>query len=251
MNEEERFLFDLRGYLVVEDVLSPGEVAQLNRLMDEQELPPPGSDTMGARFGGFLGWGRAYCDLLDHERIMPYLEAILGDGFRLDHYYGIYMKAGTERLRLHGGNIPYDPPEFYRFRDGRIYAGLTVAAWNLSPTGPSAGGFCAVPGSHKSNYPCPESIREAHDAHEAVVVPEAPAGSVVIFAETLTHGTMAWKADYERRSLLMKYSPGQQSWSAKYTQPPDNVELTERQRLLFEKPYFNSRASLFGREELR
>ena len=248
MNEEERYLFDLRGYLVVEDVLSSQELTELNRLMDRQDLPPPEDDTLSARFGGFLEWGRIYCDLLDHARIMPYLRTILGDGFRLDHYYGIYMRAGTEQLRLHGGGTPYDPSEYYHLRNGQMHNGLTVAAWNLTDTGPGAGGFCALPGSHKANFPCPESIRAAHAAHEAVVVPEARAGSVVIFTEALTHGTAAWTADYQRRSLLFKYSPGQQSWSRNYTQPPQKVRLTSRQKLLFEKPYFNTRASLFEEE---
>ena len=248
MNEEERYLFDLRGYLVIEDVLSAAEVAALNRLMDSQELPPPEDDTLSARFGGYLEWGQIYCDLLDHDRIMAYLKAVLGDGFRLDHYYGIYMRAGTESLRLHGGNTPYDPPEYYHFREGRMYNGLTVAAWNLTDTGPTVGGFCAVPGSHKANYPCPRSIQSAHAAHDAVVVPEAPAGSVVIFTEALTHGTAVWTAGYQRRSLLFKYSPGQQSWSASYTKPPANVNLTARQKLLFEPPYFNARQSLFEEE---
>lgn len=249
MNEEERYLFDVRGYLVVEGALSPEEVDELNRLMDSQKLPPPQDDTMSARFGGFLEWGQIFCDLLDHARIMPYLKTMLGDGFRLDHYYGIHMRAGTEPLRLHGGGTPYDPPEYYHFRNGQMYNGLTVVAWNLTDTGPSAGGFCALPGSHKANYPCPDKIRAAHTAHEAVVVPEARAGSAVIFTEALTHGTAAWRADCQRRSLLFKYSPGQQSWSANYTRPPQNVNLTARQKSLFEKPYFNARPSLFAEED--
>ena len=249
MNEEERYLFDLRGYLVIADVLTAQQLAELNRLMDSRNLAPPGDDTLGARFGGFLEWGPIFCNLLDHARIMPSLKTILGDGFRLDHYCGIYMRAGTEQLRLHGGGTPYDPPEYYHFRDGQMHNGLTVVAWNLTDTGPSAGGFYALPGSQKSNYACPDSIRVAHTAHAAVEVPKAPAGSVVIFTEALTHGTAAWTTDYQRRSLLYKYSPGQQSWSANYMRPPQNVSLSARQKLLFEKPYFHSRASLFEEEE--
>ena len=78
-----------------------------------------------------------------------------------------------------------------------------------------------------------------------MVVPEARAGSLVIFTEALTHGTAPWTANYERRSLLYKYSPAQQSWGSHYAQPPENIELTARQKLLFEKPYFNARPSLF------
>ena len=112
MIEVEKYLFDLRGYLVVECVLSPGEVADLNRAMDEQHLPEPGPTEASTTFGEFLSWGKAFCELLDHPRIMPLLKFILGDGFRLDHYYGIYLSEGTGELVLHGANTPYDPPEY-------------------------------------------------------------------------------------------------------------------------------------------
>ena len=246
MDEVERYLFDLHGYLIIPDVLSPAEVAELNRLIDAQNLPDPGEVSSAARFSNFLNWDKAFCALLDHPRLMPLLKKILGDGFRLDHYYGIYMRAGTDRLNLHGGGTPYDPPEYYHFRNGEMYNGLTVVSWNLTDTGPEYGGFCAIPGSHKSNYPCPAEVKEQHTDHLAVVVPSAPAGSLVIFTEALTHGTAPWTADHQRRSLLYKYSPGQQSWSSTHIQPPTDVELTPRQKLLFEKPYFHARPTLFG-----
>jgi len=248
MNEVEQYQFDLHGYLILEDVLSADKVAELNRLVDAQPLADPGLETSGARFTNYLSWGQPFCDLLDHAAIMPYLKALLGDGFRLDHYYGIYMRAGTERLNLHGGATPYDPPEYYHYRNGQMYNGLTVVAWNLVDTGPEQGGFCCIPGSHKANYPCPAAIKEAHNDSHMVVTPTAKAGSVVIFTEALTHGTAPWISDYQRRSLLFKYSPAQQSWSKRHIQPPADVTLTERQRLLFEPPYFYQRQSLFGEE---
>ncbi|MEZ4621903.1 MAG: phytanoyl-CoA dioxygenase family protein [Caldilineaceae bacterium] len=249
MNEVELYKFDVQGYLILEDVLSQAEVSELNRLVDAQALPEPGLETSGARFSNYLTWGQPFCTLLDHPAIMPHLKVILGDGFRLDHYYGIYMRAGTERLNLHGGNTPYDPPEYYHFRNGQMYNGLTVVAWNLTDTGPGLGGFCCIPGSHKANYACPSEIKESHVDSGMVVIPEAKAGSVVIFTEALTHGTAPWTAAQQRRSLLYKYSPAQQSWSKTHIQPPAHVALTARQQLLFEPPYFHQRQSLFTTEE--
>lgn len=248
MNQVEKYLFDLQGYLVLENVLSPAEVAELNRLIDAQNLPAPSLESGKARFGNFLDWGKPFCDLLDHPRLMPYLKVILGDGFRLDHYYGIYLRQGTGPLNLHGGNTPYDPPEYYHFRNGHMYNGLVVVGWNLTDTGPAYGGFCAIPGSHKSHYPCPAEIKTAHVDADCVIVPEAPAGSMVIFTEALTHGTAPWIGEHQRRSLLYKYSPAQQSWTRNYAQPPTAVDLTPRQKLLFEPPYFSNRASLFESE---
>ncbi|MCB9150005.1 MAG: phytanoyl-CoA dioxygenase family protein [Caldilineaceae bacterium] len=249
MNEVAHYKFDVQGYLILPDVLNQDEVAELNRLVNAQNLPEPGLETNDARFGGYLSWGQPFCDLLDHAAIMPYLKVILGDGFRLDHYYGIYMRAGTERLNLHGGNTPYDPPEYYHFRNGHMYNGLTVVSWNLTDSGPEHGGFCCIPGSHKANYPCPQEIKENHVDSDMVVIPEAKAGSVVIFTEALTHGTAPWTARHQRRSLLHKYSPAQQSWSKTHIQPPAGVSLTPRQQLLFEPPYFHQRQSLFDESE--
>lgn len=65
--EKQQYLFDLQGYLVIEDILSADEVATLNRLIDDQNLPQPGKVR---RFGGaaggapecsgFLEWGKPF-----------------------------------------------------------------------------------------------------------------------------------------------------------------------------------------------
>ena len=254
----QKYLFDLNGYLILEDVLSQGEVAGLNRLIDERGPGEPGLTTKEARFGssqpeqggesaaGFLEWGEEFCSLLDHDRVMYALRWVLGDGFRVDHLYGIHMRNGTEGLRLHGGAVPYDPPEFFHYSQGELFNGLTVVSWNLTDTGrETGGGFICIPGSHKSNFSLPDEFIELSENAPPVINPEVKAGSVVIFTEALTHGTAPWRADHIRRSLLFKYSPAQQSWGPNYMEPPKSIELTERQKLLFEKPYFSQRKSLF------
>ena len=75
--------------------------------------------------------------------------------------------------------------------------------------------------------------------------------ALVIFTEALTHGTAPWRGQHQRRSLLYKYSPGQQSWAREYLRLPSDVTLTPRQALLFEPPYFHNRDSLFDRDEVR
>jgi hypothetical protein len=36
----------------------------------------------------------------------------------------------------------------------------------------------------------------------------ATAGSVIIFAEAVTHGTMPWRAAHQIRAVIYRYSPG-------------------------------------------
>ena len=250
MTDLDKYLFDLRGYMVVEDVLSADEVSEMNQLIDSRFDDEVEMKDAKRHQGGYLSWGQPFVDLLDQERIMSQLKFIVGDGFRLDHYYAIYADEGADRLNFHGGNRPYDPPEYYHFRNDRMFNGLTVVSWQLCDVGPEEGGFCCIPGSHKSNWPTPPEIKEAHIKADCVTIPKAKAGSVVIFTEALTHGSGPWIADHQRRSLLFKYSPAQQSWSRDHIKPPEGVSFTDRQKLLFEPPYFNQRQSLFDDENI-
>ena len=125
MDDKERYLFDLQGYLVVEDVLSEAELGELNDLIRPQyDAEPNNEDIYSQRFGSFLEFENdAFRNLLNHPRIMPYLGALIGDRFRLDHTYGIVMRKGNVGLDLHGGGSPYNPSQYYVCRDGRCTTG--------------------------------------------------------------------------------------------------------------------------------
>ena len=92
------------------------------------------------------------------------------------------------------------------------------------------------PGSHKSNYRLPRQIDENFEHSPHVVVPEMPAGSVVLFTEALTHGTSTWHAEHDRRSVLYKYCVSHMAWTSKRVEMPSAVELTPRQEILFREP---------------
>jgi hypothetical protein len=247
--EMQQYLFDLQGYLVIEEVLRPEEVETLNQLMDQQDLPAPvkmprfGSAAGGAPEGpGFLEWGKPFCDLLDHPRIMPILRFRLGDCFRLDRLYGMYMRQDTSTGALHsdygasGHTARSVPGEYYHRPENELLNSFAVVGWNLSATGPDYGGFCCIPGSHKSNFRLPQKIKDAPDQSPCVVLPSCPAGSVILFTESLTHGTATWKGQHERRTLLYKYCVSHIAWSSRRVRPPANAELTARQQLLFSEP---------------
>ena len=243
--ELQQYLFDIQGYLVVENALSPEEVAALNALLDQQNLP---ETAKGNRFGGapdgsgFLDWGQPFCDLLDHPKIMPILRFRLGDCFRLDRLYGMCMREGMGRGKLHadyGAIAPKanaKPGEPYRVPDTQMLQGFVVVAWNLADAGPDHGGFCCIPGSHKGNFTLPQQIQDDLEAAPCIVVPAVPAGSAILFTEALTHGTTTWRGKHDRRALLYKYSVSHMVWVNKRMQPPADIELTPRQQQLLADP---------------
>ena len=236
MTDEEKFSFDLEGFLVVRNVLDAADLTQLNKVADRNASD--GGDSGTSMTSRVSKWGPEFQSLMDHEKIVPYLVELLGPKFRIDHDYCIFMKKGAERGGLHGGETETEADHWYKYRDGVMRNGLTVVTYFLSPAGPGDGGFACIPGSHKSNFidRLPRDVRKFERDAPYVVQPEANAGDALIFTEALIHGTKPWTADYDRRALLYKYSPGHSAWSQGYYEPEEYTALTDQQRRLMAPP---------------
>lgn len=234
----ERYAFDVQGYIVRRAVLDADEVTTLQRAVDRLRLPPPAAGIMTQRFARHLHTHAAFLALLDHPAVLPVVAELCGPGVRLDHAYGLVMDPGQTGLGLHGGGTPFDPAQYYVVHDGTISCGLVAVQWALVDHRPGDGGFCCIPGSHKAAFVLPE------DDEVGSLVREVPlgAGDMVVFTEALTHGTLPWRAPWQRRSLFYKYSPGSSSWGRDGEHHPSLPSLlTPRQRLLLEGPYVHGR----------
>src|SRR5688572_14157305 len=147
MNEHERYLFDLQGFLVVEDLLTEVELAACTEALDRHQhliRPRPREQSLSGGSAELQGeegrleitrsllqlekpWCEPFRRLLAHPMIVPYLTKLIGAGFRLDHGpVLIGGRAGTEGHVLHGGGEPYDPAQYYFHKNGKMYNGLTV-----------------------------------------------------------------------------------------------------------------------------
>jgi ectoine hydroxylase-related dioxygenase (phytanoyl-CoA dioxygenase family) len=251
VTDEERYLFDLRGWLVVPDAIDADALAAINAILDRRlaGTNPEAPALLMGEFGGeVIGWGAPFLNLIDNARITPYLEEFVNPQFRLDHECALVMRPGASSAKktlssatLHAASAPFDASQYFHFRDGRMWNGLTVVVYYLCDVNPGDGGLACVAGSHKSNYPLPASLESALDGElPSWITPiSGPAGTAVIFTEAIAHGTLPWRAAHERRSLIYKYSPHSSAWSWRYYEPDKFEGLTERQRALLEPP--NSR----------
>jgi hypothetical protein len=235
LSDMERYFFDLYGYIVRSEALSPDEVDALNAAVDRLGVPEAGESLESQRFVGFLERDQVFRDLIDHEAILEPVLEMCGPKARLDHAYGIVMSPDTSGLGLHGGGTPHDPAQYYEVRGNRMYNGLVSVQWALVDHRAGDGGFCCIPGSHRANFARPAG----HPASWVVDVPLL-AGDVVIFTEGLTHGTSTWRAPYPRRSLLFKYAPGHSTWGTQYQTTLASLAssglLTERQARMMQIP---------------
>tara|TARA_Y100000588_G_scaffold371790_1_gene443549 strand:+ start:84 stop:905 length:822 start_codon:yes stop_codon:yes gene_type:complete len=270
MTEEERYLFDLQGYLVIDNVLEPDELRDLNSHLDEYDLwnKPSGHDSsfdfwkngeaqMSA--GPIHRFAKPFRQLLGHSRMVPYLANLLGKQFRFDHGHAMLMRKGGGPFELHGGGTPRQPGIHYEVADGQLHNGLLVVTYALCDVGDGDGGLCVVPGSHKSNFACPSSFLHFDKTGPWLQHVPLQAGSAVIFTEALTHGTLPWTADRERRALFYRYTPGYMAFVGRYREDgredpndgyPRPSHSTEddwdpMERRILEAPYFWNRSDTY------
>ena len=239
MDQYEKYIYDLQGYITVPNALDADQLRRLNEEVDrhiQAECPP---DMTTHRFFDTIDWGGPLLELIDNPRVRPYLDTTIGeDAYRLDHVYLDVIRSGKGPIgtKLHGGGVPTRSLQYYRFEEGRMWNGLSVVAYNLHDVGPMDGGFGAIPGSHKSNYPLPDEWKEMDELQPIVRRVTGPAGTAIVFTEALAHGTLPWTGDHERRTLFFKFSPHASSWYARYYDADDYPDLNERQRTILEAP---------------
>lgn len=175
-------------------------------------------------FGGFFSpdsWSdpstRAFRDLIANPALVRWMLATIGDEFRWDSGGGIIQPQGSEGFVLHGRGAyrrpsgskgsSRAPSSWYRLEGGRFTNGLMACNIALTDVGPGDGGFCCIPGSHKAQLRPPLSVRRLDTDIGMVTQIPMKAGSVCIFTEALTHGTLPWCNAAERRCLIYRYNP--------------------------------------------
>jgi hypothetical protein len=246
MTEEQRYLFDVAGYLVVEDVLSRDHCKRLIDALHEvidtprdklprgvnHYEPEPGETGVG----DLTSIGSIFADLIDLAPVIDILNEIISPQLRLEVTYALIRRKGFGGLDLHGGGGGVDPNFMYRHFNGQIFAGHTVVAFNLTDASEEEGGFICVPGSHNSHFPTPDDMCRFKDGridNPALRYVRCKAGSVVIFTEALAHGASPWNSDRDRVNLFYKYNHAGMKWRA-FWPPREALErMTPAQRLFY------------------
>ena len=270
MSDDEKYLFDLNGYLIVRGVLTKDEVDEANRAIDnhtkemvERRDGALRNTVEGTKFSGLgpgrmdlgrvLEWGeesRVFKSILAHPRLVPVFQGILGVGYRMDHLpMVIAQNKGSEGFQLHGGTIDcssgeYNPYLAYTCLHGTLRSALLGCNVILEDHNPGDGGFCIVPGSHKSNFKMPKGMVDGEQYEEYIIQPPTKAGDVILFSEGTVHGAKAWTSDRQRRTCLYRFSPSTNVYGRSYFGhegggwPQKIYEgLSEAQRAVLEPPY--------------
>ena len=209
MTEAEIYEFDLNGYIIYRNILSEEEVYRMNAIIDEHQAGGTShTPFFESHDFSFFELDPCFIELMANPRTLRIIRVLVGNWLRLDHTYGLQMTKATEiHENLRGGPRGDHGEHQYQWVEGRMYNGLTTVMYALGDVNSGNGGFVCVPGSHKANL----YYRPPIDSH-LMVNPSLKAGDMLIYTETLVHGTRRWRADHRWRSLLYKYSPGNSIW---------------------------------------
>lgn len=241
MTEEQQYLFDLHGYLVLPQVVPPAVVAACNAALDRFEAmapeayPPP--LVLGDRrteqnlyISNIVEGDDAFLPLIDLPAVLDVIGEVTGGPYRLNHTYTIYRwGGGFTGLHMHG--TPIISKCQYHCRNGQMVSTLTKAVFPMLDCGPEDGCFAVIPGAHKSNFAKPWG-NHPDDNPPLVPVP-ARAGDAIIFTEALTHGSTVNTSGRPRRTLYFCYSIGYMpDWGGQHLRFSDGfaARLDEAQR---------------------
>ena len=270
MSDADKFLFDTNGFVVVPDVFGAEDLKRFHDAIDAhadaiherkgqlrltrggKDDPLRGDGVTGRKdLAGFLGWEaphrEPFREVLCHPKLVPYLHDLVGPGYRLDHNpLCILQDPGAEGFEFHGGSTlddgSWNHPLGYDFRHGKMRCNLLAFAVHLTDVREGDGGFAIVRGSHKSNFACPPAMRRLESATEHAYQPKIKAGSVVVFTEATTHGTLPWRGDTQRRNLIYRFSPATSAygrgWAENGGWPSSFLDgMSEAQLATMQPPY--------------
>lgn len=208
LTEEERQTFNETGYLILENVLSPEQVAALTKEVDHifDTKVKAGHDTTKALFHpNFIPDHQLFLDLLDYEKVLPKVWGILGWNIYLYHAHMIVTPpSGAEQNdKTFGWHQDSGRMNIEMESEPRPRMSLKVAYFLSDISEPGRGNFWIVPNSHLNNTMVrPESgIGQLEGAIPVCVKP----GTAVFFDRRLWHAASPNWSDITRKVLFYGY----------------------------------------------
>lgn len=224
LTAEQRYYLDVYGYVVIPNTLTADEVGTLREAIykvrrDFMALKDPKARVRGAilnqpnphhtYFTALVEADPAITAYCTHPHLLGMAEELIGGEARICEVGAIINRRIPETYQerpnygLHRGT---DIPFGSHYQNGLYHCNFVKTLTNLVDLGPDDGGTVVIPGSHKIDVN-EEKLKEAayHDPkliHQVI----APAGSTLLFSETLIHGTGQIRSEQERMIVICGYS---------------------------------------------
>ena len=232
----DKYLFDLNGFIVIQNALNKSEVKACNKIIDKlkklKNLQWEGF-VHGHNYGGKEGLnlqqiyeaGKPFENLIDHPSWINHMLEFVGGEGTFDHQHGplfidenfANVRGAGDAIGIHSGNHEGTQRGHYRYENGKIHSGQVNVLVALTDIDKGDGGTVVIPASHKSNFKHPEfdqnkmlkgkvSHAEFMTGAKEVYLKQ---GDALLFVDSLCHGSAKRTNKGERRVVIYRYGP---SW---------------------------------------
>ena len=233
--EMEEYLFDLRGYLMIEGAVDAEHRAELNAIVDTYQDMKPGEWRGWVRRAPNIAtklhvhqvfeMGEPFERLIDYPAWIERINRFVGgdDGLFIDESF-VDVRERSRATRLHSGAHKRRIRTQFRYHNEQFRCGIVNILLALTDVGPGDGATMVIPGSHKSNIIHPAfgsgqnapGMRSRTDKGredtgleevEGAVEVYYKAGDALLFVDCMAHGSAQRINDGERRIVIIRYGP--------------------------------------------
>jgi ectoine hydroxylase-related dioxygenase (phytanoyl-CoA dioxygenase family) len=249
------YLFDLNGYLIIENAVEPELLGELNSAFDN--FPPlepmqwwgnaqrrDYTAATGFELHNAVEAGAPFERLIDHPNWITLVRRYCGE--QSSYVEGLFIDEAIASIRRSGGHHPVHSGGYqgalrgaYHYANGVFRCGQCNIILALFDVGEGDGPTMVVPGSHKSNFPHPAArdymCGDRMDTLPGAVPAHLKKGDALLFVDGLMHGgSSRTNEGGERRVTIYRYGPLWGSTRFGYEYSPELLaRLTpERRRLL-------------------
>ena len=251
----QRLHIEIYGYVIIENLLTGNEIDTLkNTLFGIEDdfrrtgkMPGPNCWNTSAteeffRIDNLPHLAPCFFDYLTHPRIVGMAEEIIGGPARLQQSDAHIRRPEKEKKPGYGFHRGINPA-YEHYEKGLYHFTFVKALTNLTDLGPEDGGTTVIAGTHKVPADVPQEaiIEAAMEDPSMIHHVEAPAGSTLLFYESLIHAAGKIKSGKDRLLILGGYMPTMfQAWKG-YDPDPDFLETLpdEHRALLTGEEKFN------------
>ena len=250
-------VFESTGLLVLERHFSQAQTDAANNVVDRWVANFKNQHGYVPFNFPFMELDPMFMDIMADPLVVALGERLCGrDGFRLDHAFGVQarprcrpaMDRSSSRTAIPAtctvARAPDRARSFASTVSGRMMLGQLNIGVVLTDQSPEEWGLCFVPGSHRhsSSLQGNDVLHEIYGGrfdHPSIVVPKLQIGDLVVFTETLYHGTTPWSSGGRpRRTLYYKYAPGFVAWrDPSFLARYEPLARTDLQRRLLRPPF--------------
>jgi hypothetical protein len=236
LTPDQRFTFDVQGYLHIRAGMASEEIAEVRTWIDEAlklDL-----DTLGARREGdakflnrpiscILDVDPRFARFLDHPAVQPVLSEVLGREYRHIDNELYFTYPGYEGGPWHRGVRAHPTGDVV---DGTFRCAMVKVFYCMSDVGPGEGEFVVIPGSHKAMFEIDLDRIELPCMHR---FDDVKTGDIIIFNEALLHNGRPNPSGKTRQTIIMNF--GRESagvWHGYRPLPETLAAVTPRQRAI-------------------